>query len=73
LLRSIKELHNVEKVSLNIEWTEDVKKDVVQSVKGPAVGFLSLPLSVRQKIYGYAADPNDGARALRRATKDLAL
>jgi hypothetical protein len=73
LLRSIKELHNVEKVSLNIEWTEDVKKEVVQSVKGPALGLLSLPLNVRQKIYGYAADPNDGARALRRATKDLAL
>lgn len=73
LLRSIKELHNIDKVSISIEWSEEVKQEAVQSIKGPAVGFLSLPLNVRQKVYGYAADHNDGARALRRATKELAL
>jgi hypothetical protein len=42
-------------------------------MKSPALGFLSLPLNIRQKIYGYSADPNDGARAMRRATEELAL
>jgi hypothetical protein len=73
LLRSLKELHNIEKVSINVEWSEDVKQEVVQSMKSSALGFLALPLNVRQKIYGYSADLNDGARALRRATKELAL
>ena len=73
LLRSIKELHNIKKVSISIEWSEEVKQEAVKSIKGPAVGFLNLPLNVRQKIYGYAADHNDGARALRCATKELAL
>jgi hypothetical protein len=73
LLRSLKELHTIEKVSLNVEWSKDVKREVVHSMKSPALGFLALPLNVRQKIYGYSADLNDGARALRRATKELAL
>jgi hypothetical protein len=73
LLRSLKELHNIKKVSVKVEWSEDVKQEAVRSVKGPALGFLSLPLNVRKKIYGYSADLNDGTRALRRATKELAL
>ncbi|KAH0345138.1 hypothetical protein KCU81_g4500, partial [Aureobasidium melanogenum] len=73
LLRSLKELHNIEKVSVAIELPEKVKQELVSSMKGPACGFLSLPLHVRQKIYGYAADPNDGANALSRATKALAF
>lgn len=73
LLRSIKELHNIKKVSISVEWSEEVKQEAVQTIKGPVVGFLRLPLAVRQKIYGYAANHNDGARALRRATKELAL
>ncbi|KAG9671619.1 hypothetical protein KCU99_g2938, partial [Aureobasidium melanogenum] len=73
LLRSLKELHNIEKVSVAIELSEEVKQDLVSSMKSPACSFLSLPLHVRQKIYGYAADPNDGAHALQRATKDLAF
>jgi hypothetical protein len=73
LHRSLKELHNIEKVSLTIEWSEEVKQDAIQSMKGPALGFLALPLNVRQKIYGYAADHNDGPRTLRRATKELAF
>lgn len=73
LLRSIKELHNIKKVSISLEWSEEVKQEAVQSIKGPVFGFLNLPLNVREKIYGYAADHNDGARAFRRATKELAL
>ncbi|KAH0015465.1 hypothetical protein KCU78_g8177, partial [Aureobasidium melanogenum] len=73
LLRSLKELHNIEKVSVAIELSEEVKQNLVSSMKGPACSFLSLPLHVRQKIYGYAADPNDGSHALQRATKDLAF
>jgi len=73
LLSSIKELHNIKQVSISLEWSEEVKQEAIRSMKGPALGFLKLPLHVRQKIYGYAADHNDGSRALRRATKQLAL
>ncbi|KAH0290910.1 hypothetical protein KCU62_g3238, partial [Aureobasidium sp. EXF-3399] len=73
LLSSIKELHNIKQVSISLEWSEEVKQEAIRSMKGPAVGFLRLPLDVRQKIYGYAADHNDGSRALRRATKQLAF
>lgn len=73
LFRALKELHNIEKVSLTIEISENVKQKVISSLKGPACSFLSLPLHVRQKIYGYAADVSDGAYALQRATKALAL
>ncbi|KAK6006907.1 hypothetical protein QM012_005915 [Aureobasidium pullulans] len=73
LLRALRELHNIEEVSVSIELSEDVKRDLVSSMKGPARRFFSLPLHVRQKIYGYAADVNDGAYALQRATKQLAF
>ena len=73
MLRSIKELHNIEKVSLTIELSEKVRQEVISSVTGQARGFFKLPLHVRQKIYGYAADINDGAYALQRATRELAL
>ncbi|CAD0081902.1 unnamed protein product [Aureobasidium vineae] len=73
LIRALKELHSIEMVSLTVELSEDIKQEIVSCMKGPACGFLSLPLHIRQKIYGYAADVNDGASAFQLAIKQLAL
>ncbi|KAI4722145.1 hypothetical protein E4T48_01437 [Aureobasidium sp. EXF-10727] len=73
MIRALKELHGIDKVSLTVDFSEDVKQDIMSRMRGPARGFFSLPLHIRQKIYGYAADVNDGARAFQIATKQLAF
>ncbi|CAD0106243.1 unnamed protein product [Aureobasidium uvarum] len=73
LIRALKELHSIDKVSLTVEFSEEVKQEIISCMKRPARGFFRLPLQVRQKIYGYAADVNDGASTFQLATKQLAL
>ncbi|KAI5201747.1 hypothetical protein E4T38_05987 [Aureobasidium subglaciale] len=73
MVRGLKELHNVPKVSLNLGLPQEMKQGILQSMTGPAQGFFALPLSIRQKVYSYAADPNESVFAMKQATKDLAF
>ncbi|KAI5205159.1 hypothetical protein E4T39_03259 [Aureobasidium subglaciale] len=73
MLRGLKELHNVTKVSLNIGLPREMKQGALQCMTGPAQGFLALPLDIRQRVYSYAADPNESASVLKQATRDLAF
>ncbi|THW29074.1 hypothetical protein D6D23_01406 [Aureobasidium pullulans] len=73
LVRALRQLHDINKVSLDVELTKEMRQKLVEDMQGPAQGFFALPLSVRQKIYSYAADPNESISALQRVTKELAF
>lgn len=73
LIRFLAELHSIKHVVLNVKIPEVIKDPTMRAMTSLPRGFFALPFSVRQKVYGYAVDYNEAIRAMRHATKTLAL
>lgn len=64
-------LRGIDNVIFEGDMPDDFKNEMIQKMTSPPETLFKLPLHIREKIYTYAANPNDGSRALDKYMRDM--